>query len=1324
MPVRPLPSVALSLRLRAWRLARIAAFTLATAVALFCATLLAIRFVLYPQLELHRDDIAAMLSRELGARVEIDAIRTGWDGWNPQFTVNGLRVRDAAGALAQPLLELPQVSGAVSWTSLVAADLRLSELSIERPRLALRRDQHGRLHVGGIQIESAPADLDPRFTAWLLRQRLIVVRDALLTWNDDLRHAPQLSLDGVHLRLERGFGKHRFGLRGTPPPEIAAPIDLRGEFTGSLADWREAQGRAYLRLDFADVAAWSQWLPMPFDVRSGQGAMRVWFEFANGVARTAVADLELADVRARLAEDLPALDFARLAGRVQWRQEGERREMVTQGLKLVESDSARSTPTDLDLRVALGADGRATSGRVASSRIDLGLLASIGPRLPLSAQLRDEVARYALAGTLRDVEYVWEGALHAPLAFRSRGRFDGLASSPVDASPGLTNLSGRFDADQAGGTVQFSGRNALVTAPTVFAQPVALDSVSGRVKWARSAAESSVRIEDLQYANGHFAGSAQATWKFARKGPDEVDLAMRLSRVDATQVHHYLPSVIHPDTRAWLRDALIAGHSSDARITLKGDPARFPFFDGKGGSFLVTVDAQDATLDYAVGWPRITDLDASVRIEGNRLEVIASRGKILGATLGRTTATIADLAPVYPGLVIEGEASGPTSEFLQFVRASPVSSWTDRAIDDTHATGNGRLNLKIDLALGDPQAAANVAGNFDFSDNELRIPNLAPLAGVSGRLAFTESDFEARDVKLEAFGGSAQVTVARRGGVLDVQAAGMADLAEVHRAVGTPLAQRLTGATDYKLAMTVRNASPSWQLESSLRGATVDLPSPLRKTAAQVMPLKIERRPLDGDRTRDAFLVAYGDTARMVAHRKVGTSDAAVDRVLILLGKAAQGSAVPERTGVAVRGDVSVVNVDEWIEVANTAFYASADRGLPAGKRDALAVPELDTVDVEADKFTAFGRSFDAMSLSARRAESQWQLAFRSRQADGNARWEAAGSKLANGRFSAQLSKLDFAALRESATAAAAPLSRAEGSPNPWPALDVRAERFVTRAGDIGRMELQAHPEGADWRVDRFALINDAGRVDAQGNWRLVGQQQQTTFEVVVDVSDASAFLARLDLPGDVKGASAKLAGQIAWAGSPSDFDYAKLAGDFSVKVGAGQFTKMDPGVGKLLGVLSLQALPRRIALDFRDVFSEGFAFDTMAGNVRIASGIMRTDDLLVSGPAAKVMLSGNVDLSSETQQLSVQVQPSLSTVVSTGAGAAAVVLLAANPLVGAAVGAGTLLAQKLMRDPIEQMFSYRYVVRGSWSDPVVERVFNRPPERLGEASQALRVEQ
>jgi uncharacterized protein YhdP len=101
---------------------------------------------------------------------------------------------------------------------------------------------------------------------------------------------------------------------------------------------------------------------------------------------------------------------------------------------------------------------------------------------------------------------------------------------------------------------------------------------------------------------------------------------------------------------------------------------------------------------------------------------------------------------------------------------------------------------------------------------------------------------------------------------------------------------------------------------------------------------------------------------------------------------------------------------------------------------------------------------------------------------------------------------------------------------------------------------------------------------------------------------------------------------------------------------------------------------------------------------------MMGTDNLRMVGPSATVDISGTVDLARETQKLRVRVQPALSTTLSAGAA----VLFLANPLVGAAVGAGTLLAQKILKDPIEQMFSYEYAVSGGWAEPVVERIASR----------------
>jgi len=106
-----------------------------------------------------------------------------------------------------------------------------------------------------------------------------------------------------------------------------------------------------------------------------------------------------------------------------------------------------------------------------------------------------------------------------------------------------------------------------------------------------------------------------------------------------------------------------------------------------------------------------------------------------------------------------------------------------------------------------------------------------------------------------------------------------------------------------------------------------------------------------------------------------------------------------------------------------------------------------------------------------------------------------------------------------------------------------------------------------------LTLANEAGQIDAHGTWQNVAARSRTRLDVAVDVKEAGAFLGRFGWPGAVKGAPTKIEGQLAWAGGPGEFDYPSLTGKFVLHAGAGQFTKLNPGVGRLLGVLSLQAL-------------------------------------------------------------------------------------------------------------------------------------------------------
>ncbi|HSV18409.1 MAG TPA: YhdP family protein [Casimicrobiaceae bacterium] len=1275
----------------------LAADVILVAVALACALLLLVRFVAFPRIEAHHDDIAAALGERIGQPVTIGAIETGWDGWNPRLSIRAFSVMDPSDRTT-PVLTLPRVDLVVSWTSLPLLDLRLRELAVEGPRLAVRRDETGLVHVAGIAIDPGARRDDNAVTDWLLRQPRILVHDGLVTWTDEVRHTPQLVLDQVDLRIEQGFGTHRFGLTGVPPAELAAPLDVRGEFSAaSLREWQHARGKAYVRLDYADLAAWREWLPLPVAVDSGKGAVRLWFDFAEGAPRAITADVELVDVRAQLAHDLPAMELAHVAGRIGGRQDGVRHELDTRAFTFVAQDGVAFPPTDLHLRYDDARDGAAASGDVSFDRLELGPITSLAAHLPLPERWRREIALLAPKGVLREARLTWEGPADAPTTFHASATLSDVAINAHDNAPGASGLTGRLDATETKGSLALDAHAMALSLPRVFATPLSFDGVGARIGWTRSGETTSVQVDDATFTNADFAGTASGTWHSVATGPGMVDARAQLTRASVEPLNRYAPSQLHPRLREWLARALVKGSSNDVRVTLRGNLAEFPFPQGRNGQFMVVIKARDATLDYAEHWPPLSDLEGEVRIEGSRLMIDGTRGRVLGASIGRTHVEIADMRERPATVKVEGEAEGPTAEFLAFIHGSPVGEWVGDATKAAQAAGNGRLSLKFALPLNGGRANG-LTGEYQFIDNQVHFPGAPALAAVNGKLTFTDREITGRDIAAEAFGGPVKLQLATAEGRVKVNATGTSNVTLLRHEFEAPMIDRMSGNADWQLSVDARPDAVGWVVETSLKGVSVDLPAPLGKTADEARALRIVRREVRAGR-EDALTFDYGHEARVVVHRQIA-ADPRVDRVLVLLGKAMERSAEPQRSGLWIRADVPSLNVDDWL-----AWQRKQDAGSGNSGGQATGRLAFDGFDIEAGMLQALGRRFDDLKVTGRRTGDDWRLTLDGREIAGNAIWQAATPSQPNGRVVARLARLVPPAAGELTpwSGAAEEPARSVGAGNPWPAIDVTADALFARGREVGRLEVLAHPAAADWQIEKLSVTNDAGRIDAQGVWR-GGRAPQTRLDVKVDVKEAGRFLAYFAMPDAIRAAPTTIEGQLAWDGAPSDFDYPSLGGSFAVRAGAGQFLKADPGVGRLLGVLSLQALPRRITLDFRDVFSEGFAFDSVVGNVRIQKGVMHTETFKLAGPAAAVDIAGDVDLARETQQLRVRVQPSLSSSVSAGAAA----LFIANPLVGAVVGAGTLLAQKMLNNPIEQLFAYEYAVSGAWDDPVVQRLSSR----------------
>jgi uncharacterized protein (TIGR02099 family) len=786
----------------------------------------------------------------------------------------------------------------------------------------------------------------------------------------------------------------------------------------------------------------------------------------------------------------------------------------------------------------------------------------------------------------------------------------------------------------------------------------------------------------VDFANAHLAGRLAGTYTAAAEGPGSIDLGGTVSRLDGRQAWRYVPLVVHPDVREWLRVSVVAGSAPEVRIKARGELRGFPWHDEQTGMVEVTTVGEQAVIEYAKGWPRVEFARADLRFRGHRMEVSSRDARVLGTRLTAAAVSVPDLGSRDPVVELRGEVEGASAEFLGFIASSPVDRMIDGFTREMQASGRGRLTLALDLPLR-RMADVKLTGRYRFADN-----TLFPGAGIprleqfSGELAFDEKGVSMRDASARVLGSPARLSVDRdQAGGVRILASGRVDAATLGQQLGRPAAGNLSGAADWRAAISLRGQRYALVLESDLAGLGSGLPAPFAKAPRSVMPLRLERRERSPELDQVSF--ALGGTAI--------TGQLLVDRVgaRVTRGELAFNAAAPapQRDGVWIGGRLDRLDLDLWRRVwMATEPAAAAQPGWPiAGLR--LRMGEL----------RVGSRTLGELEVDAQQRQGAWQWTLSGRDAAGALSWSAADS----GRLTGRLTRLYLPAASEELSAPA----ETTGASSPrLPAMDLSVDDLRVADRKFGRLVLRATPAGEDWRIEQLEMRSPEGTLNVSGVWQSGGARPATQVDVNVEMVDMGRYFARLRLPPGIKGGNGKLSGQLAWGGPPYAPDLPSLSGAVSIDFKRGQFVKLEPGLGKLIGVLSLQALPRRVTLDFADVFSEGFTFDRISASASVAQGLARTSDFRMIGPTAKVDLRGGIDLAAETQTLEVSVKPSVSESIALGAA-----------IVNPAVGLATFLAQKALQDPIEKMVAFEYQVTGTWQDPVVTRK-RRPVQDPGPA--------
>ena len=1135
---------------------------------------------------------------------------------------------------------------------------------------------------------------------WLLAQHKIVIRDASITWIDESRKAPPLELKQLNFSLENDGNRHRLGLTAQPPLALASRLDLRADFRGeelsTIGTWK---GETYLELDYADLAIWQKWISYPVELPQGKGALRLWLGIDKARVESATADVRIDNLRLRLRKDLAELDLAHLEGRLGGRHNDAGTSITVKGLQLTTADGISIAPTDVSFSWIAGQQGNAkkpATGTMIANGLDLDALARLAGHLPIDDVVRGQLASYAPGGLLHDLALEWAGEPSKLQRWKVAARFEKLRLNAQGSVPGLEGISGSINGNERGGQLTLAGQQAALTLPQVFPQArIDLTAFAAQTSWRAtdsSHRDLAVTLDKLSFANPDVSGEGSGRWHASDdgSGPGEIDLTVKLSRAKADSVWRYLPHSVGEDTIKWLQHSLSGGTVSDVMMRLKGNLADYPYRGGKRGTFIVKGNFVGGNLDYAPGWPSIEKLNGELLFEGEKMRIRATSGQIFGAHLKDVTAELPDLEAPAQVLTIKGKAVGPTSEFLRFVDASPVAESIDKATEDMRAVGNGELDLKLVIPLS-TEAPARVEGSYRFLTNRLIVDDdVPPLTDLNGLLKFTSNSLESKGLHANLLGApmTAEIKSGSDGNV-QVNASGEITVAGLRTQYPLPLFDHLAGATKWTGNIRVKRKVPELVITSNLVGLSSSLPIPFNKSALDAIPVRFDRKvppPVDLRAARsasakpksapevvasstDTLELTVGKIAQLQLQRRLDATTSVITRGLLNIaanGLPALPVKLPER-GVQVAVNVPRVDLDFWRPMFSTPTAPQKPASPPA--TDPTHTPALPLqFDVRADELQVFGKRFGNLRLTGTRADTLTRFALKTTEVSGNFDWDSHGNGKLSGKIPVFTLPEAAVANRNTSPITASDLGANDAS-SQIPALDITIGKLMLKDKELGSLALSAENANGEWR-GKFDVHNEDATLKGTALWRPSAQIStpvigvsvapvNTSLDFDVDAKNLEKLLDRFGYGETLRKGSAKINGQLSWQGSPLAFDYPTLSGKFKVDLSDGQFRQLEPGVGRLLGILSLQSLPRRITLDFRDIFSQGFAFDSIEGDVVVARGVLDTSNLEISGPAARVLLSGNVNLANETQNLRVKVQPALGDSLAVGA-------MLVNPLAGA----------------------------------------------------------
>ncbi|MEN9727311.1 MAG: hypothetical protein RL434_1677 [Pseudomonadota bacterium] len=1247
-----------------------------------CALLLALAALLsltlratLPQLESETAAVETWVGRALGLPVAIEGLEVHWHRGQPALGADGIRVYHQTDPALEVLRFKRAEAGLDLFGSLRHGQLRLGNLRLTGLELDLLWRADGRLVIDGFIRQ------DPRFLRWLIAQDELEITASRVTLRDERQRFQPVSARAVTIRVDRRRGHTELALEALEVDAFASGLRATAKLPkGDAADPGATLAIFAQGLDGTALQSWLQSDNAPLPPMKGD----LWLEARRGEAGG--AQLRFVLEKVELGADAAA-DAAAPA------------QLGIQGL----ADVGAGHVTAQVVQIATSADGRQAVDWRLRWQEDAGdprspqlVVSADSIPLPLLNRLQQWVPEHATkapwpsAGNLENLRLArLEGSTGGLYA---AGELQDLTLPATERTPGTRNLRAEFRMNGRGGVVWFDDAEFELTHPERLLAPLTLANLNGHVLWQKVGETGQQITTRLEGSANTLPLRLNAAWQEGPGQSPKLSLDAHLGTGDLSQLSGLLPAAtLKSGAERWLRAAFPAGVLRSAHIELEGVLANFPFENSKSGEFFRAQAAvEDVTLKYASVWPEATGVAGEVTVAGRTLTGTLTAARFGQSPLKTARLRLGDLLSPQPVLEVTGEVQASLDDIARTLGASPLR---ERAMPQLQGlTLSGTTQLTLDMSLGLKKGMQRtVKGTLGFAGNTLVAASYGlTLEDLQGALAFAGNDWESRELRGSLAGRTVDLEIS--GGPSNPEGvqfalAGTADQREVLSQLAAraptvhamlardPSAPALQGSLRWRGRLSGETGQRRLLLESSLVGMRLDLPPPLGKPAPEPLPLALDL-PLQGEGARETR-VALGEILQAALRQEpVADGTRRLTHLAVRLGSGPAPDLA--RAGIHIEGELAALPLGEWAGLIKT-----EETGSPA-----LPVE----MDVTIGSLTTLGQDFAKVRLRGQRDPSAWRVSVDSARMAGDI---TIPRDSASSPLTLNLQRLWLQ------SPAADRKGQAKLVPQRIPRVAMACASFHYNKLDLGQASLATTPTAQGLHLDSLVFQSETAQIRAQGDWFLRDDTHESRFSIEVKAEALGALLGSFGYEARaIKDGRTNLEIEAGWPGTPGDFTLDRLTGSLNLNVRRGRLLDIEPGSGRLFGLLSLQTLPRRLSLDFADLFSKGYAFDRIEGWFRLENGNAYTNTLFMEGPSSRVEVTGRTGLASKDYDQKAIVTPALSKSIP----------LASAVFGPAGIGAGAAiyLGQKLFKGVptrVDKFLQRRYSITGPWDKPVVEKL-------------------